>query len=85
MSFSYIIFVKKYTQLYRSQQLNFIFGIDHINTISHDVVLYGFHHSWHLVRLVTIVQYRFSDVEHLCTIDHVIVLSGFRHRAHQVQ
>ena len=41
-----------------------------ISRISHIVVLYNFHHNQHLIRLVTIVQYRFQRKPHLCNRSH---------------
>ena len=34
---------------YRSQQINFIFGVDQTYTISHAVVLFGFNKKVHLL------------------------------------
>ena len=68
----------------RSQHLNFVFGIEHIYMINHVVVLSGFRHSQHPVRLVMIVYFVFR-IGCSCTIDHVVVLSGFCHRLHRIR
>ena len=65
MLLSYLVFIIECTQSDRSQKLSFVFGIDCIYTITRIVVLYGFHHSRHLIRLVMIVQYRFRHKPHL--------------------
>ena len=56
---SYPIFIIDHTGFDRSQQLSFVFSVDHIYTISHLVVLSGFRHSQHPIRSVTSVLYHF--------------------------
>ena len=51
MSFSYMVFIIDRTQLDRSRQFSFGFGIDQTNTIGHVIVLSGFCHRLDMVAL----------------------------------
>ena len=65
MSLSYLVFVIDCTRFNQSRQLSFNFGVDHICMISHIVILYGFRHSQHSIRLIIKFWYLFQCKWHL--------------------
>ena len=58
-------FVTDQTQSDRSRQLDFIFDVNWIYTISHVVVLSDFCHSWNSIRSVNVTQFHFWHKLHL--------------------
>lgn len=59
-SLFYHFFIKDHTQLDRSWQFSFSFGVDQTNTINHVTVLFGFNHKLHPVRSIIKAQFHFQ-------------------------
>ena len=64
-SLSYLVFIIDHTRLDKPRQFSFIFIVDQIYTISHVVVLSGFHHRPNLTLLIMAVQFHFWHRPHL--------------------
>ena len=77
-------FVIDYTWSYQSWQLSIIFSIDISYTTGHVIVLFGFHDSLHLIRLVMITQFFFQHRLHLYDRSHHCLV-WFFHIPHPIQ
>ena len=78
MSLSCLVLVTYYTELDRSRQFNFGFGIDDTYTVYQVVVLFSFHHRSSQSNKTVTIKYCFQSG--LDMIGHVVVLFGFCHK-----
>ena len=62
---SYLIAVTISTRFDHSRQFNIIFIVDHTCMISQVIILFGFHHKWHLIWSVMTTQFCFRCRLHL--------------------
>ena len=83
-SLSCLVFLIDHSWSDRSRQFNIFFSVDQTYKMDHIIVLFGFCHKSHLVRLIKIARFHFRHrLYHM--IDHIIVLFGFCHKSHLVR